>query len=230
MKQILIIVHQPTSYTGLVGKILRAKGYHLDIRIPSQGDRLPDAIANHQGVVIFGGPMSVNDRDLPFIRQEIDWIQVVLASSKPFLGICLGAQMLARTLGAEVTRHPNDQVEIGYFPIIPTPEGKAIFGESLYVYHWHNEGFDLPKGAVKLAGGETFSNQAFRYGANAYGLQFHPELTEEMIRRWTILGSDMLTLPGAQSREQQLQNYAKYGDALEKWLENFLNLWLHPEK
>ncbi|HEY9693026.1 MAG TPA: hypothetical protein V6D15_12515 [Oculatellaceae cyanobacterium] len=230
MKQILIIVHQSTSYTGLVGKILRAKGYHLDIRIPSRGDKLPDNIANHQGVVIFGGAMSVNDRNLPFIRQEIDWIQVVLASSKPFLGICLGAQMLARTLGAEVTRHPNNQVEIGYFPIIPTPEGKPLFGESLYVYHWHNEGFDLPKGAVKLADGETFSNQAFRYGENAYGLQFHPELTPEMIDRWTILGSDMLTLPGAQSREQQLQNYSKYGYALEKWLENFLNLWLHPEK
>ena len=120
MKKILIVVHQPTSDTGLVGQILRAWGYTLDIRVPSQQDELPPTMDNHDAVIIFGGPMSANDREtLPFIGTELDWIPVALESGKPYLGICLGAQLLARVLGATVQPHLDGLVEIGYFPVMP---------------------------------------------------------------------------------------------------------------
>ena len=94
-------------------------GYPLDMRRPRFGDALPETMRDHAGAVIFGGPMSANDDD-EFIRREIDWIAVPLKEDKPFLGICLGAQMLARALGARVFPHPEGQAEIGYYPIRPT--------------------------------------------------------------------------------------------------------------
>jgi GMP synthase (glutamine-hydrolysing) len=104
VSKILVIVHQQNSDPGCVGQILRANGYELDIRCPSNADELPTTMDNHEGVVIFGGPMSANDSEtLPFIRAELDWIPVALEADKPFLGICLGAQLLARVLGAKVS-------------------------------------------------------------------------------------------------------------------------------
>lgn len=227
VRKILVIVHQQQSDPGRVGQILREMGYELDICCPSIGDQLPVTMDNHEGVVIFGGPMSANDSEtLPFIKQELEWIPVALAADKPFLGICLGAQLLARVLGAKVSPHAEGMTEIGYFPIVPTSEAYPYFEQPLYVYHWHREGFELPQGAIKLAGGDVFVNQAFRYGRAAYGLQFHPEATGEIVERWTRLGAEMLTLPGAQSREEQIDKHALYAIAKDNWLKSFLSLWL----
>lgn len=226
VRKILIIVHQTTSDPGCVGQMLRTNGYELDICCPSNNDPLPATMDDHDGVVIFGGPMSANDTDLRFIRQELDWIPIALASDKPFLGICLGAQLLARVLGAKVLPHPDGMTEIGYFPIVPTTKAAPYFEHPLYVYHWHNEGFELPVGATSLAEGDTFVNQAFRYGKAAYGVQFHPEATGAIVKRWTKVAADMLTLPGAQSREEQIRRHALYCTAKDVWLQNFLNLWL----
>lgn len=227
MKKILIVVHQPTSDTGLVGKILQSRGYTLDIRVPSQQDELPPTLDNHDAVVIFGGPMSANDSEtLPFIRAELDWIPVALESGKPYLGICLGAQLLARVLGATVQPHPDNWVEIGYFPVMPTGIDTEQFSQLLQVYHWHSEGFELPHGAVPLFAGDIFKNQAFRYGEKAYGLQFHPEMTRKMLEKWTTEGVHMLNLPGAQSRDQQLRQHSLYAPVMEDWLTGFLCHWL----
>lgn len=231
MKKILIIVQQQTSDPGRVGQILRENGYVLDIRYPSLQEELPSTMDNHDAAVIFGGPMSANDSEtLPFIRAELDWIPIVLESGKPFLGICLGAQLLARALGARVAPHPQGLVEIGYFPITPTIAGCKHFSDPLYVYHWHSEGFELPLDAALLASGETFVNQAFRYGENAYGLQFHPEITAEMMDKWTTLGAEHLSLQGAQSREEQIKNHSLYASAIDNWLQNFLHDWLTTAK
>ena len=134
------------------------------MRRPRFGDPLPQTLRDHSGAVIFGGPMSANDAD-EFIGREIDWISVPLKEDKPFLGICLGAQMCARALGGRVFPHPAGHAEIGYYPIRPTAAGLSVVDPwPEQVYQWHREGFDLPDGAELLAEGDTFEVQAFRYG------------------------------------------------------------------
>ena len=224
---ILMIVHQEGSNPGLVGHILREMGYQLDIRCPALGDQLPPTMNHHRAVVVFGGPMSANDDEtLPFIRTELDWIPIALASKQPFLGICLGAQLLARSLGAIVQSHPDDRVEIGYFPITPTAAGQTLFTALRRVYHWHQEGFDLPPGAKLLATGSTFPHQAFQYDHHAVGLQFHPEMTAELVNHWTTQGYEHLSKDGAQSRDEQVQHHVRYAPAVEVWLRSFLQDWL----
>ena len=122
---VLIVLHQETSTPGRVGNALRALGHQLDVRRPRFGDALPETLEGHAGAVIFGGPMSANDPD-DFVRREIEWIAVPLREQRPFLGICLGAQMLAMQLGARVAPHPQGRAEIGYYPIRPTLAGLGI--------------------------------------------------------------------------------------------------------
>ena len=153
---VLIVLHQETSTPGRVGNALRALGHRLDIRRPRFGDPLPETLDDHAGAVIFGGPMSANDPD-DYVRREIDWIAVPLREQRPFLGICLGAQMLAKQLGAKVAPHPEGRAQIGYYPIRPTAAGHAACpGWPDHVYHWHREGFELPAGAELLAEGSDF--------------------------------------------------------------------------
>jgi len=226
MLPILAIVHQAVSNPGLVGTVLTDLGYSLDIRCPALGDALPSTMAKHGAVVVFGGPMSANDdQQLDFIRQELAWIPTVLEAQKPYLGICLGAQLLARVLGARVAPHPQGIREIGYFPILPTAVGRAVFSQPMMVYQWHQEGFELPQGADLLAKGSTFSHQAFRYGQQVYGLQFHPEMTTAMINHWTTEGAEQLTYPGAQSRAYHLSQHRLYRQQVESWLRHFLAQW-----
>ncbi|MDB5545690.1 MAG: glutamine amidotransferase class-I [Hyphomicrobiales bacterium] len=104
-KRILMILHQEMSTPGRIGYLLRNAGYELDIRRPRFGDPLPATLRDHAGAIVFGGPMSANDGD-EYILREIDWIGVPLAENKPFLCLCLGAQMLARHLCKRVYRHP----------------------------------------------------------------------------------------------------------------------------
>jgi GMP synthase (glutamine-hydrolysing) len=147
---VLVVLHQETSTPGRVGNALRALGHKLDIRRPRFGDCLPETLDGHAGAVIFGGPMSANDSD-DFIRREIDWIAVPLREQRPFLGICLGAQMLAMQLGARVALHPQGRSQIGYYSIRPTPAGLKVCPDwPDHVYHWHHEGFELPADAELL--------------------------------------------------------------------------------
>jgi GMP synthase (glutamine-hydrolysing) len=220
---VLIILHQETSTPGRVGNALRALGHPLDIRRPRFGDPLPKTLDGHAGTVIFGGPMSANDSD-DFVRREIDWIDVPLREQRPFLGICLGGQMLARQLGAKVAPHPHGMTQIGYYPVRPTGAGLALCPDwPAQVYHWHREGFDLPRGAELLAEGDDFPMQAFRWG-NAFGLQFHPDVTFRSMCCWTARGS--MDSPGAQPRHLHFEGRAVF-DAIERaWLEVFIDGWL----
>ena len=229
MNKILVIVHQATSTPGLIGQLLEQKRCQLDLRCPAIGDRLPDRLDSHTGVVVFGGPMSANDGDtLSFIQTELDWIRTVaLRSDRPYLGICLGAQLLARVLGATVSGRLDERREIGYTPIQFTPAGQDEFGRSsMYAFQWHGEGFEMPVGAVPLARGSVFPNQAFRYSDRIYGLQFHPEITRDMIELWTTKAAEQLELPGAHSRDRLLYDHERYSGAIAQWLNQFLDNWL----
>lgn len=237
---VLIILHQEHSTPGRVGRLLQAQGLRLDVRRPRFGDELPKTLAAHVGAVIFGGPMSVNDSDA-FVRREIDWIGVALKESKPFLGICLGAQMLAKHLGVPVYKHPDGRVEIGYYPIRATPDFLVLCRQCgahppRYVYHWHREGFDLPTGAIKLADGDDFPVQAFRFGPAAYGIQFHPEVTYAMMCRWTTSAAERLVGPGAMARHAHLEGWFQHDAAVAHWTGRFLRFWagaqgpVHPSE
>ena len=169
--------------------------------------------------------MSVNDPD-DYIRTEIEWIKVPLMENKPFLGICLGAQMLARHLGAKVGLHPEGKAEVGYYPIRITATGRSMMEPwPEVVYQWHREGFELPAGAELLAEGEIFKVQAFRHGRAAYGIQFHAEVTHAMMCRWTTQGHERLSLPGAKPRNQHFVDRPVYDLAIRSWLCDFLDCW-----
>lgn len=226
---VLIILHQETSTPGRVGNALRASGYTLDIRRPRFDDPLPETLDDHAGAIMFGGPMSANDPD-DFIRRETDWLAVPLREGRPFLGICLGAQMLARHLGAQVSLHPEGRVEVGYYAIRPTDAGRTVCAEwPEHVYHWHREGFCLPSGCELLAEGDDFPVQAFRSGT-CFGVQFHPDVTTAMMHRWTTRAHARMELPGARSREDHFASRAIYDVAERAWLDQFLKCWLRQNE
>jgi len=230
MKPVLIVLHQERSTAGRIGRLLESRGHRLDIRRPRFGDPLPKTLRGHAGSIIFGGPMSANDPD-DYIRREIDWIGVPLREGKPFLGVCLGAQMLARHLGERVFTEREGRAEIGYYPIEPTEAGRALcdapFPER--VYQWHREGFDPPCGATVLARGVDFPTQAILLGHNAVGLQFHPEVTYAMMCRWTTRAVDRMAAPGAQPGPAHLEGWYRYDPSIDRWIEAFLDRWLAPD-
>jgi GMP synthase (glutamine-hydrolysing) len=227
LKPILIVLHQEHSSPGRVGQALTERGYPLDVRRPRFGDLLPETMDDHAGAVIFGGPQSANDPD-DFVRREIDWIGVPLRDRKPFLGICLGAQMMALKLGGRVFPHPQGHAEVSYYPIRPTQAGLALCAEwPDHVYQWHREGFELPSGGELLAEGQDgFKVQAFRYGTG-YAIQFHPEVTHAMMYRWLVRGAHRMELPGAKQRADHIFGRAVHDFASRNWLSAFIDRWMN---
>ena len=225
-KPILIILHQEHSTPAQVGHTLRRQGHSLDIRKPRFGDELPDTLRDHDGAVIFGGPQCAND-PLEFLKRETDWIGVALRENKPFLGICLGAQMLANHLGGRVFRDPYARAEIGYYGV--EVHGNPIDGVEwpTHFYQWHRDGFDLPSGAKPLVSSlpdGPYPNQAFQYGT-AVAMQFHPEITYAQVNRWSN-NSIRLKLPGARPRHEQLTNHLLHGPIVRRWLDAYLRSWV----
>ncbi|WP_455481924.1 glutamine amidotransferase [Bartonella sp. B35(2025)] len=220
--RIAVVIHRQSTYTGRLGKFLQKRGFVLDIYRPILGQKLPRTLEYYAGVVILGGPMSVNDKDA-YIGEEIDWISLSLKENKPFLGICLGAQMLARNLGGRVGARSDGVIEAGWYPLEATSQGKELMNWPEMVYHFHDEGiYDLPKEAVLLATGHTYPTQAFRYGNNAWGLQFHAEFTRAMMRRLVVRSAQKLTEKGAQPASVHLKGRLIYDQALSQWFESAL--------
>ncbi|MFO0995389.1 MAG: glutamine amidotransferase [Alphaproteobacteria bacterium] len=232
MSKVLLIVHSRTSDSGRVGRILSEWGYTLDTRCPLHDDELPESMTDYAGAVVFGGPQSVHDRtSLAPIQKEIDWIGLALDSGKPFLGICLGAQMLAHALGAKVDFHPAELHEIGYTTIRPTSAWRGTLDAPTVFYQWHKEGFELPRAGTLLAEGDMFPNQAFKVDGNVYGLQFHPEVTRPIVERWLNEPGQGMKRPEAQPRDRQLDANLVYDPAVERWTQSFLLSWIgRPER
>ncbi|MCP8938780.1 glutamine amidotransferase [Alsobacter sp. SYSU M60028] len=228
--RILIVLHQEHSTPGRVGRLLAERGYALEVKRPPLGCVLPESLEDYAGVVVFGGPMSANDEH-EWLRRQTDWIGDVLKSGTPYLGLCLGAQMMVRQLGGRVEPHPHGHAEIGYYPLSPTAAGVEAAKEigapwPAWVYQWHREGFDLPSGVVSLATGDLFPNQAIRFGESAYGLQFHPEVTYAMMCRWTTRAHERMAMPGARQRHEHLEGWFQHDPHVRSWLDAFLDHWL----
>jgi GMP synthase (glutamine-hydrolysing) len=229
---VLIVLHQAHSTPGRVGRLLVDRGIALDIRRPPLGDPLPADMSAYAGAVVFGGPMSAND-EFDWLKAETDWIGTVLKAEKPFLGLCLGAQMLAKFTGARVYTHAQGMAEIGYYPLHPTEAGLAFSAETglqwpRHVYHWHRDGFDVPCCATALAQGDIFPEQAFMMDNKAFGLQFHPEVTYAMMCRWTTRAHERMAMPGARTRGEHLSGWFRHDQAVHQWIDGFLDHWLAP--
>ncbi len=227
---VLIVLHQEQSTPGRVGYALRQRGFALDIRRPPLGDPLPHNVSDYAGVVVFGGPMSANDPE-PWIDEEIRLIARTVEAGTPFLGLCLGAQLLCRAAGSRVWKHPDEETEIGYYPLRPTAAGEewaaaqgAVWPRA--VYHWHREGFDLPKGAELLAEGDAFTHQAFRMGPRTLALQFHPEVTYAMICRWTTRAFERMNHKGAQAPHEHRAGWFEHDHSVRLWLDVTLDSWI----
>lgn len=190
MRRILVFQHVAVEPLGSLLPLLRS--YGLRIRYVNF-EREPDAdpkIDGYDGLIVLGGPMSARD-DVghPHLAREVASIDAALDRGTPVLGICLGAQLLARALGAPVRR--AEVQEIGWHDVLPTEAGRvdpvfSSFAATESVFQWHTDTFDLPDGAVHLARGAATgcANQAFRFGDRAYGLQFHLEANAALIERW----------------------------------------------
>ena len=184
--RVLAFRHVPFEGAGRLASALEARGIALDYADLYAANAPAPDIRPYAGLIFLGGPMSVND-PLPYLALEMAAIRDAIGRGQPVLGICLGSQLIAKALGARVYRNP--QKEIGWFDLRLTPEARhdRLFSglpEVHTVFHWHGETFDLPAGAVLLASSERCRNQAFRVGDRTYGLQYHLEVTPEMIACW----------------------------------------------
>ena len=229
--QILTVVHQDTSTPGFIGRNLSQRGYSLDQYCPCLGAELPRNLSHYDAVIIFGGPQSATDDHVAGIRAELDWLETTALPSKiPLLGICLGAQQLARVLGANVGPRGDGIVEIGYWPVSPTTQGTAFLPQKTTFYQWHSETFEIPSGAIHLAQSDSFPGQAFSYADHAFGIEFHPEITRDMVNHWCTSerGSPKLKLPGAQPHDAQLASHSRCAGDARGWLDHFLDHYLLP--
>ena len=185
---ILFIKHIEIEGPETLGEYFKAKGFTIKIVDLSLGDRLPTDMSEIEAVVILGGPMNVYEEDkYPFLADENAFIAKVLEQDIPFLGICLGSQLLAKAAGAKVMKAPIK--EIGWRMVDQTKDGARdpLFEglmDQLIVFHWHEDTFQLPAGATLLSTSTVVRHQAFKAGQYAYGLQYHVEVTEEIIESW----------------------------------------------
>lgn len=234
MKRVLALQHVWDDPPGYLEEILRAHDIVCET-VDVQNMPVPDP-ALYQAIVLMGGPQHLYaDDGLAYLEQEKAMLRQALAADIPTLGICLGGQLLASALGAEVRRHHLN--EVGFFEIPLTEAGRrdplfaGLPGHQL-AFHWHSDVFDLPQGAVLLASNERAPNQAFRYGRHAYGLQFHIELNAELANIWlghppyaqeiaTTLGD-----PGAPVRllQEWAEKGARYQQHTRMLFENFLRI------
>ena len=204
MGKILVCQHVPYEILGTFNPLLKEHGFRL--RYVNFG-RTPDSqptLDGYQGLVILGGPMCLDQSDrFPHLKYEMQLIEQALKRDLPILGICLGAQLIAKTLGAWVG--PNREKEIGWYNLELTPEGQEdpVLGHLKPVekiFQWHGDTFTLPQGAVQLATSSGCAQQAFRYGDKAYAMQFHLEVDEPMIERWLQVPGHLTELAALQGR------------------------------
>jgi GMP synthase (glutamine-hydrolysing) len=206
MSRLLVFQHVAAEPLGTLDPLIRRRGHRVRyVNFERHPDHEPN-VDRYRGLVVLGGPMNVDEHERrAHLRAEMRAIERMLHQGKPVLGICLGAQLLAHVLGAPVRR--NEVPEIGWHQLRLTPQGRedavlAPLGEQAQVFQWHAYRFDIPSGAVHLASTATCAEQAFRYGENAYGFQFHLEMDQHLIQRWLahpLYREELHALAGAQA-------------------------------
>ena len=186
--KVLVLRHVLHEHLGTLAEALIANNITYE-HVNFYENENPDVSLNDiSGLIILGGPMNVYETDqYLFLEMEDRLIKQAIERDVPILGICLGAQLIAKALGAKVIK--NKEKEIGWYPLKITEEGSKDrlfmhFNNEEIVFQWHGDTFEIPEGVVRLAESSMCTNQAFRYRDNVYGLQFHIEVTPEMILEW----------------------------------------------
>jgi GMP synthase (glutamine-hydrolysing) len=185
--QVLVLQHIACEPPGVYEDVLRERGATLQRVELDEGEPLPDP-GGIDAIVCMGGPMSATDDvELPWLADEKAYSADAVRDGVPFWGVCLGVQLLAASLGARV--FPGSAPEVGVLPVQVTEEARSdpvfsVLPDEFLTLQWHGDTFDLPPGAVRLAGSPAYPNQAFRVGASAYGVQFHVEVSPSLAREW----------------------------------------------
>lgn len=203
MAEVLVLQHDAQEPLGTLEDALRRAGLrHRYLRI-REGEPMPQDIRAFAGLIVLGGSMGVyEEKQYPFLSDELRLIEQALSHALPILGVCLGGQLLAAALGAPV--QPGAQKEIGWHPVSLAADAAS---DALWSgirspwtgFHWHGDFFKLPTGAVSLAFSALTPCQAFRYRSNAYGFQFHLEVTEAIIQNWTAAFAGELAEAGLEA-------------------------------
>jgi GMP synthase-like glutamine amidotransferase len=198
MPRISCFQHIDCEGPGTLADILRSKGAVIQILKTYRGEEIPEDLGD--ALIVLGGPMGVYDEEEhPWMAQELAAIRRCLNAKIPVLGICLGAQMLAHLAGGRVYKGPV--AEVGWHPVTLTAEGNndPLFEGvpvNFEAFHWHNDTFDLPYGAVRLAGSGHYPNQVFKLGERTYGFQCHLEVSRKMLENWMLVYASELTPQG----------------------------------
>jgi len=227
MKEVLVFQHDPFEDLGFFADVLEKQGADCRVIRLFHGEMPAEEWEHVRALIILGGPMNVDEEDsFPFLRWEKRIIRAAIDEAVPMLGVCLGAQLIAATLGTPVFHGPVK--EIGWSPISITPHGQvdSLLGylpESATVFQWHGDGFDLPPGAIRLASSPHYSTQAFRVGKTIYGLQFHLEVTPRMIERWIDERSKDLALAPYVLPDKIIADTQSYAPTLKYYAERFLS-------
>jgi GMP synthase-like glutamine amidotransferase len=185
--RVVVFQHLACEHPGIWREFLREDGADVLTVELDAGDAIP-SLDESDALLVFGGPMNVDEHHrFPWLAPETAAIRDAALGGLPVFGVCLGAQLLARALGARVTKNPEP--EVGLLPVQLTNAGAsdplfAGWPHQAPVVQWHSDTFALPAGATLLATSAACRHQAFRYGSRAYGLQFHPEVTADMVAEW----------------------------------------------
>jgi GMP synthase (glutamine-hydrolysing) len=228
MPSAIAIRHVGFEDLGAFAGPLRAAGYTIAYRDVGEADLAAPEIAAADLLVVLGAPIGVyEEASYPFLTEEIRLLERRLAAARPTLGICLGAQLIARAAGARV--FPSGVKEIGFAPIALTPAGRhsclAPFAADPMTLHWHGDTFDLPAGAELLASTGLIAHQAFALGANIIGFQFHPEAGAGNFEAWLV--GHAAELAAARIDVAALREDAsRHGPALARKAEAVATHWL----
>ncbi len=230
MKTATIIRHLAFEDLGSLAPVLEARGYKLHYLEAGEDDLRSIDPAGSDLVIILGGPIGVYDeQDYPFLADELRLLKYRLDADLPTLGICLGAQLMARALGGEV--YPGDAgKEIGWLPLSLSEAGEqsalAPLTATDAVLHWHGDTFSLPPGCVRLASSLYYENQAFSYGQNILALQFHPEVIPQTIGKWFIGHACEIDSAPRVTVAQLRRDTEKYGQQLQQSAAQCWQQWL----